>query len=72
VLSFLAADSTIACRLFAYGTSVHMGMKAAAYFWILSAILAWWCVTVCLIEAAYRPNDGVARFFSIFRSGMER
>jgi len=71
VLSFLATGSTIACCLFVYGTSVHMGMEAA-YFWIFGAILVWWRVTVCLIERVYGLNSELVTFFPIFSSGMER
>lgn len=47
-------------------------MKAASYFWILSSILAWWRVTVYLVEEAYGARPGVSRFFPIFRTSYER
>lgn len=47
-------------------------MKAAAYFWILSSILAWWRVTVYLIEEAYGPDSAVRKVFPIFRTPAER
>lgn len=40
VLTTLAISSTIACALFAYGNGVNIAMYVAAYFWIVSAILA--------------------------------
>ncbi|KAI1484879.1 hypothetical protein F5X96DRAFT_683263 [Biscogniauxia mediterranea] len=64
----LAIGSTIACCLFAYngGTGpapgdgleggVAKGTKAASYFWVLSTLLAWWRVTVYLVEEAYGPT----------------
>lgn len=47
-------------------------MKAAAYFWIFSAILAWWRVTVYLVEEAYGPDSVVRKVFPIFRTPMEK
>lgn len=71
VLFFLACGSTIACCLFAYGQqSVERGMKAAAYFWIVSAIIAWWRVTVYLLEEAFGPS--IAKFAPIFRFPTEK
>lgn len=47
----LAIGCTIALSLFAYDEdAVRAGIKAAAYFWILSACLAWWRSSVFLIE----------------------
>lgn len=37
----LAIGSTIACCLFAYGGGVEHGIKAAAYFWMLSSLFAY-------------------------------
>lgn len=66
----LAIGSTIACCLFAYGGGVSVGMYVAAYFFIISAILAWWRVTVYLCEEAY-GKSGV-KFLPIFRTSMEK
>ncbi|KAL3477428.1 GPR1/FUN34/yaaH family-domain-containing protein [Aspergillus californicus] len=71
VLTTLAIGTTIACCLFAYGGGVRTGMKAAAYFWIISAILAWWRVTVYLLEEAF-GNARFIKFFPIFRTSMEQ
>ncbi|KAI9375940.1 GPR1/FUN34/yaaH family-domain-containing protein [Aspergillus egyptiacus] len=71
VLTTLAIGTTIACCLFAYGSGVGTGMKAAAYFWIISAILAWWRVTVYLVEEAF-GSASILRFFPIFRTGFEK
>ncbi|KAJ9218444.1 hypothetical protein DTO027B5_1272 [Paecilomyces variotii] len=71
VLTTLAIGSTIACCLFAYGGGVGTGMKAAAYFWIISSILAWWRVTVYLAEEAFGRGT-VQKFFPIFRTPMEK
>lgn len=72
ILFSLAIGSTIACCLFAYGHGVKDGMKAAAYFWLLAALLAWWRVTVYLIEEAYGPKSSVAKFFPVFRTSLEK
>jgi len=73
VLTTLAIGSTIACSLFAFSEpAVSHAIKAAAYFFIISAILAWWRVTVYLIEEAYGPKSTVAKFFPVFRLRMER
>ena len=72
VLFSLAIGSTIACCLFSSGLGLHAGMKVAAYFWMLSALLAWWRVTVYLIEEAYGPDGAVTKFFPIFRTPMEK
>ncbi|EPS26268.1 hypothetical protein PDE_01204 [Penicillium oxalicum 114-2] len=71
VLVFLAIGTTIACCLFAYGSGVGTGMKAAAYFWTISSILAWWRVTVYLIEEAFGKSS-ILRFFPIFRTPTEK
>lgn len=55
----LAIGSTIACCLFAYEPGTKAGIKAAAYFWMLSSLAAWWRVTVYLIEEAYGPNHPI-------------
>jgi len=63
----LAIGSTIATCLFAFNkTGVHSGIKAAAYFWMLSALMAWWRVTVYLIEEAFGPDHPITKFFPIF------
>lgn len=70
MLTTLAAGSTIACCLFAYGAGVIAGMKAAAYFWIVSSILAWWRVTVYLVEEAFGQGT-ILKFFPVFRTPFE-
>lgn len=72
VLFSLAIGTTIACCLFATGTGVHVGIVVAAYFWMLSALLAWWRVTVYLVEEAYGPDSVVTKFFPIFRTRLEK
>jgi hypothetical protein len=85
-LTSLAIGSTIACCLFSYngGTSttsgsgdgetgaVTAGIKAASYFWMLSALLAWWRVTVYLVEEAFGPGHAITKFFPIGRTPMEK
>ncbi|OCK72827.1 hypothetical protein K432DRAFT_411410 [Lepidopterella palustris CBS 459.81] len=71
VLTSLAIGSTIACCLFAYGSGVDKGMKAAAYFWIISSILAWWRVTVYLVEEGFGKGR-IVNFFPIFRTSLEK
>jgi hypothetical protein len=85
-LTSLAIGSTIACCLFSYngGTSttsgsgdgetggVTMGIKAASYFWMLSSLLAWWRVTVYLVEEAFGSGHAITRFFPIGRTPMEK
>ncbi|KAK4500315.1 hypothetical protein PRZ48_008504 [Zasmidium cellare] len=82
----LAIGSTIACSLFAYngGSSTMSGsgdgeeggvtnaIKAASYFWMLAALLAWWRVTVYLVEEAYGGNHWVSRYFPIGRTPHEK
>lgn len=47
----LAIGCTIALSLFASDEEgVRAGIKAAAYFWLVSAILAWWRASVFIIE----------------------
>ena len=72
VLFSLAIGTTIACCLFSTGVGLHAGMKIAAYFWMLSALLAWWRVTVYLVEEAYGPDSVVTKFFPIFRTRIEK
>jgi succinate-acetate transporter protein len=85
-LTSLAIGSTIACCLFSYngGTStssgsgdgesggVTMSIKAASYFWMLSSLLAWWRVTVYLVEEAYGKEHFISKFFPIGRTPMEK
>ncbi|KAK8061519.1 hypothetical protein PG994_007885 [Apiospora phragmitis] len=80
----LAVGSTIACCMFAYnggtgsasGDGLHggvtRGMKAASYFWMLSALLAWLRVTVYLVEEVYGPTHAITRFFPIGRTPLEK
>ena len=75
----LAVGTTLACGLFGYnnsddGTSggVTVTIKAAAYFWLLSALSAWWRVTVYLIEEAYGPHHWITRAFPILRTEHEK
>ncbi len=72
LLFSLAIGSTIACCLFAYGSGVGTGMKVAAYFWLLAALLAWWRTTVYLIEEAFGPTGKMAKFFPVFRTAQEK
>lgn len=69
VLTFLAIGSTIACCLFAYGSGVETGMYVAAYFFMASALLAWWRVTLYLIDEAF--GDKVPKFLSAFATPFE-
>ncbi|KAK5202982.1 hypothetical protein LTR41_011256 [Exophiala xenobiotica] len=71
VLTTLAIGSTIACCLFASGSGVGTGMKAAAYFWIISSILAWWRVTVYLVKEAFGQGS-ILKFFPVFRTPIEK
>lgn len=52
--------------------SVTMGMEAAAYFWMFSALCAWWRVTVYLVEEAYGQGSFVTKFFPIGRTPQEK
>lgn len=72
LLFSLAIGTTIACCLFAYGNGVSVGITVAAYFWMLAALLAWWRVAVYLIEEAYGPKSGIAKFFPVFRTSTEK
>ena len=49
-----------------------MGIKAASYFWMFSALCAWWRVTVYLVEEAYVPGHGITKFFPIGRTAQEK
>ncbi|WEW61809.1 hypothetical protein PRK78_007305 [Emydomyces testavorans] len=71
VLATLATGATIACCLFAFGHGVREGMKVAAYFWIVSAIFAWWRVTVYIWEEAF-GREGLMPSFPIYRMPIER
>lgn len=72
LLFSLAIGSTIACCLYAYdATGSKEGIKAAAYFWMLAALLAWWRATVYMVEEAFGPDHWVTRLFPIFRTSME-
>lgn len=73
LLFSLAIGCTIACCLFTPGAdpAVGRGIKAAAYFWLLAAALAWWRSTAYLIEEAFGPNHTVTKFFPIFRLPIE-
>lgn len=83
----LAIGSTIACALFSYNdgtvTSSETGpdglnggvtraIKAASYFWMFSALCAWWRVTVYLVEEAYGPSSPITKFFPIGRTPHEK
>lgn len=72
LLASLATGSTIACCLFAYGSGVAAGIKVAAYFWLLAALLAWWRSTVYMVEEAYGPKSKVASWFPVFRTSAEK
>jgi len=73
LLFSLAIGCTIALSLFAFNPEgVDRGIKAAAYFWIFSSILAWWRVSTYLIEEAYGPRSKIASFFPVFRLPKER
>lgn len=72
LLFSLAIGSTIACGLFNYGDGANVAIKVAAYFWMLSAILAWWRTTVYLIEEAFGPDHWMTKLFPIFRTPLER
>lgn len=71
VLTTLAIGTTIACCLFAYGSGVNTGIKVAAYFWLISSILAWWRVTVYLVEEAF-GTKALAKYFPLFRTPWEK
>lgn len=71
----LAIGTTIACCLFHPGEDSparKAGIKAAAYFWMLAALLAWWRVTVYLVEEAYGADSPITKFFPIFRTALEK
>lgn len=71
LLFCLAIGSTIACCLFSPDAGRHAGIKVAAYFWMASALLAWWRVTAYLVEEAYGADSRVTKFFPIFRTSFE-
>lgn len=75
----LAIGTTLACGLFGYNDGddpikggVTNTIKAAAYFWMLSALAAWWRVTVYLIEEAYGPHHPISKMFPILRTANEK
>ncbi len=69
----LAVGSTVACCLFAFNPAgTRDGIKAAAYFWMFSALCAWWRVTVYMVEEAYGPDHFITRFFPIVRLPQEK
>ncbi|KAK4545140.1 hypothetical protein LTR36_003691 [Oleoguttula mirabilis] len=72
LLFCLAIGSTIACCLFSPDAGRHAGIKVAAYFWMASALLAWWRVTAYLVEEAYGADSKITKFFPIFRTSFER
>lgn len=74
VLSTLCIGSALAAGgLYASGEpAVSNTVKAAAYFFIISAIFAWWRVTVYLIEEAYGPKSLAAKFFPVVRLPKEK
>ncbi|MCJ1299181.1 hypothetical protein MMC08_001973 [Hypocenomyce scalaris] len=72
VLFSLAIGCTIALCLFSYGSGVDAGIKAAAYFWIISSVLAWWRVSVYLMEEAFGPKSWVSKIFPVFRLPTEK
>lgn len=43
-------------------------MYVAAYFWMASALLAWWRVTVYLLEEAF--GEGAAKIVTAFPTAM--
>ncbi|KAF2259530.1 hypothetical protein CC78DRAFT_536988 [Lojkania enalia] len=71
MLFSLAIGSTIALCLFDYNPGVSAGIKAAAYFWIIAACLAWWRTTVYLMEEAYGKGK-VVKYFPVFRVPTEK
>lgn len=72
VVASLAIGTTIACSLFSYGGGPNVGITVAAYFWMLSALLAWYRVTVYLVEEAYGKDHIVTKFFPIGRMPHEK
>jgi len=73
IWGFFAIGSTIGCSLYASdATGVRSGMKAAAYFWLISAFLAWWRVTVFLVEESFGAKGTTETFFPIFRTEREK
>ena len=47
-------------------------MKAAAYFWIVSAILAWYRVTVMLMQEAWGPTSWVSKMLPVLMMPPEK
>ena len=72
MLTTLAIGSTIACCLFSYGSGIEAGIKVAAYFWIISSILAWWRVTAYLVEEAYGKGSPMMKWFPVFPFPIEK
>lgn len=73
VLFSLAIGTTIACCLFAFNPEgIRGGIKAAAYFWMVSSLAAWWRVTCYMMEEAYGKNHPVHKFFPIGRLPREK
>lgn len=72
VLTTLAIGSTIACCLFSFGGGVNVGIYVAAYFWIISAILAWWRVTIYLVEEGFVREFRFMRYLPVFKTPMEK
>lgn len=70
VLFFLACGAAIACCEYAWGEGVVRGMKAAAYFWLVSAALAWLRVTLALFEEGF--GDKAPWFFRSSKVPIER
>lgn len=58
--------------MLSYGNGIRASRKAAAYFWIVSAVLAWWRVIVYLVDEAYGPRSKIACFFAIVRLPKEK
>lgn len=72
ILTTLAIGSTIACALFSYGNGPNVAIVVAAYFWMLSALLAWYRVTAYLVEEAYGKNHKITKLFPIGRTPHEK
>jgi hypothetical protein len=70
VLTFLAIGTTIAFSLFAYGNGVDIAMHVASYFWMASALVAWWRVTIFLLDEAY--GNSLPKFLSPFPTPIEK
>jgi uncharacterized protein len=70
VLFTLAIGSTIATCLWSPDADRHVGIKVAAYFWLLSAFLAWYHAMADMIEEAYGPGHFVTRCFPVFKTAI--